>query len=262
MSSQELDSMVMSERVLSDFDKKKIELEGKYDSIISSLLTSEEIFASKLELELSSQSDVSIRIRKSLTREIDFGYTHQKWIIDIKGLVSSDELSLIEKDNRVIAIKQKRKADSSFDIIDLMSLNDLVKKHIGLYGKSNLSREEFFPLKIFLYGHSCSFGGEPPKKSIEMMSLVKTKDKGGLLNWLRAMNPELQTYAIEGLFYLQEMGVELNEREESLYEYVRDKERNILKCEGCIYNIVRSTKDELNKKRLKKRYKKIKRMKN
>ncbi|AEA44098.1 hypothetical protein [Fluviicola taffensis] len=87
-----------------------------------------------------------------------------------------------------------------------------------------------------VYGTHCGFGGSEPEYRQKMNELVRSKNKDGLINWLKSPVAEIQLYAIDGILTLKESGIKFNRCIFKMIDAVSKKKGFAHSCGGCEYS--------------------------
>lgn len=155
------------------------------------------------------------------------------------------KIKLIYKDNEIIfyelnKIKNIKNRDKWFTIDSVIStrkneqsFKEISKKYTNLYG-GKLNLNELFNTK-HIYGKSCSFSGMNPKHRTEINKIILAKDFDKILVWLKSPIIEIQLYAVEAIYKLGKMDVEIPR---DFYHYIKQIEKKkgyVNTCSGCYY---------------------------
>jgi len=97
-----------------------------------------------------------------------------------------------------------------------------------------LNMNELF-VEDFTYGRQCGIGGVNPKPRQQMEEFVTNNNKDSLIRWLQSTNTEKQIYAVEGLYELNKLGIQLTSQEKQMTAYVKAKKGTINHCSGCMH---------------------------
>lgn len=111
--------------------------------------------------------------------------------------------------------------------------NDLLKKYKNTYG-TKLNTNELFDVN-YIYGKSCGFSGLNPKYRTEMNQIIETENKDKLLDWLKSPVVELQLYAIEAIYKMENVGFTFSPDVYDFVKLVEKKNGYANVCSGCFY---------------------------
>ncbi|PHN01371.1 hypothetical protein CRP01_37535 [Flavilitoribacter nigricans DSM 23189 = NBRC 102662] len=206
------------------------------------------------QLQAFGVDDQSISI---VRRNLQYGAEHQIWWVDFLQTKSQEYFSLILWNGQIIALElyESGLEDINFRHTDREKMLELRQLKEQDFGTIALSDDLLFPLEIKIFGHWCSIGGVPPTYALRMLDLVNEKNKAVLSNWLLSFDPEIQAYATEGLYYLEQEGIPRSRQELELIEKLNMISNTLIKCEGCFYYVKRKFREDLDKKSLKRSYK-------
>jgi hypothetical protein len=87
-----------------------------------------------------------------------------------------------------------------------------------------------------VYGKRCGNIGIDTEGRQQLNKMVARKDKAALVKWLQSGNTEKQVYAVDGLYQLKELGVQLTAEELRMIHYVSNKKGTVHICFGCIHD--------------------------
>ncbi len=88
----------------------------------------------------------------------------------------------------------------------------------------------------YVYGNRCGFTGVETPYRTKLNQIVQARDHVKLNEWLVSSYPELQAYAVEGLYLLKKKGLELSEKQLSLTQALKKDLSQINVCSGCIFS--------------------------
>lgn len=101
---------------------------------------------------------------------------------------------------------------------------------------SDIDTSELFLIN-FPFGILCGMGGTVTEGKQAIDSMLRLKDRAGILNWLHSPNTEKQLYATFGLLELEKQGVSLSRSERKKIRFVFRKKGSINICSFCLYGI-------------------------
>lgn len=249
-------------QTISDSNKTKYEIKQEKDKLAfntlkNKILQFSNTTLSEFELILKEVANIEVDTDRKTIRELNFKYNHQIWKVKRENSFLH-KFSIIARFDTIIGIKHYDVNNETISKIDSTELKNFIFKQSELLGDFDLKYEFLLPFKLKIYGDGCSFDGSPPKEAQMMYQFVKTKNKKELINWLKSIDPEIQTYAAEGIYYLRKKGIKLNSEEKRIYNLAKSKDRVIITCRGCIYGVKENSNSILNEKKLDKKYKYLK----
>lgn len=137
-------------------------------------------------------------------------------------------LILIRKYDDVIYYSLNKRNNDSI----ITSINTIYD-NISFVGGTLRIKDE---TRRYVYGNRCGFTGEKTPYRIKLNQIVKARDYVELNKWLVSSRPELQAYAVEGLYLLKESGLKLSEKQMSLIRALKKDFSQINVCSGCIFS--------------------------
>lgn len=110
----------------------------------------------------------------------------------------------------------------------------LLKEEFNNVFYSDLNESELF-VTDYVYGENCGVAAVDSNERTQLNYFVTKKEKNSILKWLKSTNTEKQVYAVEGLLKLEKSGVNLNNTEVEIINYITHKKGTIRMCSGCTY---------------------------
>lgn len=146
---------------------------------------------------------------------------------------------LLTSGDRIIFCKMENHRTSFKTIIEIkFSDTDSIKALQKIYAETfnrTISIDDFFNDDI-VYGSGCGIVGIDPDYRQKLDKIVKSKNTKELDKWLCSPITEIQVYAVDGLFQLNQKGYKLTAKELDLVEIIKNKRGTIRTCSGCIYS--------------------------
>lgn len=100
---------------------------------------------------------------------------------------------------------------------------------------TELNEDELF-ITDFVYGDHCGIAGVSPQGRKQVEIFVAKKNKNELLKWLQSTNTEKQVYAVDGLYQLKKLGIEMTGEELKTIRFIINKSGTMYVCSGCFHN--------------------------
>lgn len=183
-----------------------------------------------------------------MARPLDFGFKQHVFELELNYGQSYYEeyvVYLVSKNDTIILgslqelnyhhkVKRYNKFINNSELI-----GKYLKKHEATYG-NKLNHKDFITqlTELIIYGFGCSDGGGfYPKEAKSMLAFVENKNTKNLTSWLRQISPELQAYAIDGLYQLQKRGIEISNANNQLVQHIKSRNTEIYHCSGCLYGL-------------------------
>jgi len=242
--------------------------ESIYNQLKDSLIEQSQLtvyeFNRILDINIEQKESISsilgeVYINFHIEREIDFGYSHYYLSLNAKKCFLIHEFSIITENDKIIALKHINGLSDDFFIYDSIAVDNLIQKQKGLLGTIILDYEKLLPIELYAFGEVCSIDGSPPEECKQMLEMVEKTDIKHLFYWLKSLNPEIQAYGYEGLYFLEKFyGKILPLEIKKVMTYVKSKKRMIHRCEGCSYGITQESSETFSEIFLKKNYKDFK----
>lgn len=148
---------------------------------------------------------------------------------------SSYSYDAIRKGDSVLKF-QFRKMACKLEIIASDFL-DTATTGLAMRELEGVDSMRFIKRREYVYGSNCGFTGDAPYYRILLNELVERKDTVTLENWLIALQPELQAYAVEGFYKLRLGGYALTQKQKGLIKSVKENKYGMVTvCNGCVYS--------------------------
>jgi hypothetical protein len=219
----------------------------------------------------SKLGDFNTKFREDwLVRNLDFNCRHSinaieiNYKLDLKDkykyhLISRTfilYLVLNSEDSIVLGVIQEQissePANEKIERTDIFCLNsyqvDLYLNQHEAFYKVKKSKTEFINqlTGLIIYGFGCSNGsGFYPPEALKMIGYVRKNKYKKLSNWLKEINPELQTYGVEGLMILANRGTKIKPDDALIIEHLRKRSSKINHCSGCAFGITTTIEEVL-----------------
>lgn len=211
-------------------------------------------FKSKLETKFN---DFRLsRKNERLSRPLDFGFSQTVFEIEIsydKSYVKEFRVFLVTSNDSIVLgniqeldYYDKVKKSENYITVN-QKITNYLNQHKEKYGLE-LSLKDFFRqlTELIIYGFGCSEGGEYyPPEAKQMKDFVNTQNYDKLARWLRQISPELQAYAVDGLFQLASKGIATKQVDKELIQYLKKRNSDVYHCSGCIYGITTTIEEIL-----------------
>jgi hypothetical protein len=186
------------------------------------------------------------KIETLFTRDIDFGYKHQRITVTFNSifyqvnlLVKNDSIyssSVIFDDNFYDSAYKNFKAfkiDTSACLQYLRMRNNFYKSDKKISDlKDDLNLDED-------YAFYCGDASPKTSKGKYIEELVKNKRINKLLDLVKSICCEEQAYGVAGLIMLRENKVKISADNNRLLEYIKNRNSELLICSGCLSHLLR-----------------------
>lgn len=173
-------------------------------------------------------------------RNLDFRFKQSVYSIQIqfeKSRIQSFDIYLVTREDSIVMgkLKKQHSKQKSYFSIDENEIKNYVELHNSKYD-ANLSINDFKSQlsELLVYTLGCGIDGKDySKEHQKMMKSVKNKNYNKLSEWLRQISPEIQAYAIEGLYRLQKSGIKIKPSELELIDSIKNRLPFVYGCWGC-----------------------------
>lgn len=174
-------------------------------------------------------------------RSLDFQFKQSVYSIEIrfdKSRTESFDVYLVSRDDSIVLgkLEKRHSKQESYFLIDDDEIKNYIELHNSKY-EINLSVKDFKSQlsELLVYTLGCGIDGKDySKEHQKMMSYVRNKNYNKLSEWLRQISPEIQAYAIEGLYRLQKSGIKIKPSELELIDSIKSRLPFVYGCWGCI----------------------------
>ncbi|NHN24717.1 hypothetical protein FIA58_003425 [Flavobacterium jejuense] len=115
-------------------------------------------------------------------------------------------------------------------------LDDYLQFH-NIFYQTNFNTTDFVSqvLENLIYSYYCGYGATITKvPEYNNLKFNKKKNRKTFTNWLKSFNPELQTYGLDALLYLEKnKGIQVTELEKKLIANIKNRNSVLNTCSGC-----------------------------
>lgn len=191
------------------------------------------------------------RIDKGNIREIARGFQEALFTISKayqfnKGvsITCNPKLNVLTNNNKIIYFYLESKemkdfpknfemtSDTTYRFIDEIKMKELKKRFVLEY-KANLNEADLF-IDTIAVGTKCGhYPGFFTKEHDQITKWVQEKDTLNIYTWLQSANSEKQVFAVKGLFYLLQRGVQISDEKRTIARRIRQKKGTIYTCIPC-----------------------------
>ena len=111
-----------------------------------------------------------------------------------------------------------------------------MNNHNNFY-QTNLTREDFINqiLSYNIYGYFCGYAPVSYKiPRVNELKFNKKRNAKKFREWLKSFNPELQTYGVDALEYLDKhTSFKLTELDKKIIQHIKKRNSILSVCSGC-----------------------------
>ena len=227
----------------SDFQKAKDEFEKfifssdstkiqnirtqKFENIIEFEDRNNHLITRKIDFDLS-ESIYKMRFSYSFEKR----YTKTREVkIHIFYFLGKEIGKIIDYDQYKDELKQ---VSSKFE----PNFQKFIEKHNSFY-KTKFSVEKFIDDSILntVYGNYCGYSGEKYQKRYDV-ELENLKNAEKYVDWMKSFNLEKQMWGYDQIQYLLKNNlIELEPKEEKIFNHIRERNAIIEMCSGCEFGI-------------------------
>ncbi len=199
------------------------------------------------EVTITKSNYYSRHYGSPLTRELDFGVEHTIMEFDfVYGNYSQDFKIYILTQNDTIILAQIQRVNRKGKILeakefstDKSKFTEFLEHHNEFY-LSSFDSEEFIRLTTsdYYYSFGCGeTGSNRPPEADKIMKWVQSTNIKRIKKWLVSPNFELQAYALEGLYKLQNKGHSLTAETIVIMEHLDIRNSIVINCSGCLMGL-------------------------
>ncbi len=156
---------------------------------------------------------------------------YQLWVITWKGKMIEGKLMQVVNgsDEQPDSIRFLQRG-AYRDVADYVQLQQGFKQTTG----ASMDTTQLFRDGI-VFGYQCGVGGAVPDERFVTDSLLKYRNRVGLLSWLQATNTEKQLYGYDAFVQLKRSGLRLNDEERKLMRMISRKRGSVNTCAWCSF---------------------------
>lgn len=113
-----------------------------------------------------------------------------------------------------------------------------------------LDKADLFVSNI-VYGELCGLDANAPGYRRRLNALVEKRDAKTIHSWLRSPNTEKQLYGLQGVYALEQFGLEIPAQDAQIIKLIRQKKGSVYTCAGCFYSYdsIHKVIDEIDNQR-------------
>ncbi|AZQ44193.1 hypothetical protein [Nonlabens ponticola] len=176
-------------------------------------------------------------------RDIDYGLTESVYEVNInypdnKQIKNkSYNVHTFKKNNIIVGLISfdTYRKDTEF-YFEETTFDEYLSNHNVFY-QTNLKKEDFISqvLSYHIYGYFCGYAPISYKiPRYNDFKFDKKRNAKKFREWLKSFNPELQTYGVDALEYLDEnTSFELSKLDEILIKHIKKRNSILSTCSGC-----------------------------
>jgi hypothetical protein len=175
----------------------------------------------------------------SLSRELDFGYLHQR--VSISFDFSEFQLDLLLNRSQISLWSL---SSSEYDFRSSQLKERLVKQFIAKWNKfyaSNKSKNdlvnEISSSDVFAF--YCGNGGAKTEEGKKVEAVVGDRNIHALADMLRSFSCERQSYGVAGIAMIEKAGMEIDAETQHLVDHIKRRNAKIVICSGCFRGLIR-----------------------
>jgi len=160
-------------------------------------------------------------------RNMDFGVEQL-----VRGVITKGfwfDFQLLIRNDTIMGVRALDGGQVYYEKMFHDKMDSYQKQHEKFYNVSlkNYS-EEFSPFNFYYYGTFMGLHQSILRNCELMVRYYNNGRKGKLVKWLKSMNPELQAYAVQGLYYLEKhKGVNLTEEEQRIITHIKNRNSTV-----------------------------------
>jgi hypothetical protein len=165
--------------------------------------------------------------RYQVRRNLDFNGEQLVLGVITKGFYF--DFHLLIRNDTILGVRALNGGKIYYEKIFQDKFNSYQKEHERFYGVNLKSYgEDFSPFNFHYYGTCMGLHQSLLKYCDLMVRYYKNGNKRKLIKWLKSMNPELQAYAVQGLYYLEKhKGARLTEEEQRIILHIKKRTSSV-----------------------------------
>lgn len=165
--------------------------------------------------------------RYQVRRDLDFNVEQL-----IRGVITKGfwlDFHLLIRNDTILGVKLLEGGRTLYEKVFQEKYDSYQKQHEEFYNV-NLKKydEEYSPFNFYNFGTFMGVHESILRHCYLMIKYYNKSDKKNLVKWLKSMNPELQAYAVQGLYYLNKYkNISLTEEEVRLVNHISGRRTTV-----------------------------------
>ncbi len=181
----------------------------------------------------------SIKYGSYLDRDLDFGYRHQRWDLNIEP--AQFQIDILKRNDTILvaSVNTKGYSQLTFSQLDTINVAMYLKERNKFYRSSKTAKMLVNEISLYeTFAFHCGYGSPMTQKGFEVESFVENEEIYKLATLLKSFSVETQAFGVGGFEMLVKEGYRLPSDIDKLIKHIKKRNSETIICSGCFTGLI------------------------